>query len=162
VTPPEAMIDARGPDQPSRAGVAPSNRVIGDRIIKNAPRTGGAPATTLQFPIAKQRDVIDKLALAVMRKRSATAADRCVGQALREFVDEMRARGIPPLTVRREVRAMESLIRGAVWRRMFPWVESEQTRQTLGRRQPRNTRDHRRSVACADQLHLSFEDGDGP
>jgi hypothetical protein len=137
------------------------NRIIGGNIVER-PRTGAAPATMLQFPVAQQRDVIDKVALAVMRKRSANAADRCIGQALRQFVDDMRARGIPPLTVRREVRAMEALIRGAVWRRMFPWVESEQTRQTLGRRQPRNTRDHRRSAACADQLHLSFEDGDGP
>jgi hypothetical protein len=71
----------------------------------------------------------------------------------------MRARGIPPLTVRREVREMEALIRGAVWRRMFPWIETEQARQTRGRRQPRNTHDRRRSGACADQLVFEFGDG---
>ena len=135
------------------------NRIIGDRIVERSPRADGAPATMLQFPVAQQRDVIDKVAAAVMRKRSATAADRCIGQALREFVDGMRARGIPPLTVRREVREMEALIRGAVWRRMFPWIETEQARQTRGRRQPRNTHDRRRSGACADQLVFEFGDG---
>jgi len=148
------------PDQPSRAGVAPSNRIIGDRIVEQPPRTGGTPATMMQFPIAHQHDVIDKVAAAVMRKRSATAADRCVGGALRAFVDEMRAAGIPLLTVKREVRAMEALIRAAVWRRMFPWIETEQARLTRGRRQPRNTRDRRRSGACAGQLVFAF--GDGP
>jgi hypothetical protein len=134
------------------------NRIIGGHIVER-PRTGAAPATMPHFPVAQQRDVIDKVAAAVMRKRSATAADRCIGQALREFVDGMRARGIPPLTVRREVREMEALIRGAVWRRMFPWIETEQARQTRGRRQPRNTHDRRRSGACADQLVFEFGDG---
>jgi hypothetical protein len=136
------------------------NRIIGGHIVGRSPRTGGAPATMLPFPIAQQRDVIDKVAAAVMRKRSATAADRCIGAALRQFVDDMRAHGIPPLIVRREVRAMEALIRGAVWRRMFPWIETEKARQTRGRRQPRNSHDRRRSAACAEQLVFAWIEGD--
>jgi hypothetical protein len=72
----------------------PHNRIIGGHIVER-PRTGAAPATMLQFPVARQRDVIDKIAAAVVRKRSATAADYCVGKALRAFVDDMRVRGIP-------------------------------------------------------------------
>ncbi len=104
------------------------NRIIGGRIVERPPRTTGAPATMMQFPITRQHNVIEKVAAAVMRKRSAGAADRCVGAALRKFTDEMRRQGIPQATVKREVRLMEALIRAAVWRLMFPWVNDEQVR----------------------------------
>ncbi len=130
------------------------NRIIGDRIVERAPRTGGAPATTLQFPIGRQRDVIDKIAAAVVRKRSAIAADHCVGKALRAFVDEMRARGIPQGTVKRESHLMETLIRAAVWRLMFPWWDTEQ----VPRRRPRRESQRRRATTPGEQLLLPFED----
>jgi hypothetical protein len=130
------------------------NRIIGDRIVERAPRTGGAPAEILQFPIAQQRDVIDKVAAAVVRKRSAIAADHCVGKALRAFVDEMRARGIPQATVKREVHMMETLIRAAVWRLMFPWCETEQ----VPRRRPRREIRRGRATMPGEQLVFPFED----
>ncbi len=132
------------------------NRIIGDRIVERAPRGGGAPATTLQFPIGRQRDVIDKIATAVVRKRSASAADYCVGKALRAFVDEMRARGIPQAVVKREVHMMETLIRAAVWRLVFPWCETEQ----VPRRRPRREAQRHRATTPAGQLAFRF--GDDP
>jgi hypothetical protein len=130
------------------------NRIIGDRIVERAPRIAGAPATMMQFPIGRQRDVIDKIAAAVVRKRSANAADYCIGKALRAFVDEMRGRGIPQATVKREVHMMETLIRAAVWRLMFPWSETEQ----LPRRRPRREIQRRGARTLGEQLVFSFED----
>jgi hypothetical protein len=130
------------------------NRIIGNRIVERAPSTGGAPATMMQFPIARQGDVIDKIAAAVARKRSAIAADYCVGKALRAFVDEMRARGIPQAVVMREVHMMETLIRAAVWRLMFPWWDTEQ----VPRRRPRRESQRRRATTPGEQLLFPFED----
>jgi hypothetical protein len=117
------------------------NRIIGGRIVERSSRVGaGAPAAMLQFPVGRQHDVIAKVAAVVMRKRSAAAAERCIAQALRQFLDDMRARGIPQPTVKREVHAMEAMIRAAIWRLMFPWSDTEQVR---GRRQRRETRGRR-------------------
>jgi hypothetical protein len=115
------------------------------------------PATIVQFPIARQDDVIAKIAAAAMRKRSATAADRCIGQAMRQLAHDMRSRGIPPVTVKREIHAMEALIRGAIWRLMFPWSTTERIR---ARRQRREIRHHPRAATPGDQLVFSWI-GDG-
>jgi hypothetical protein len=145
------------PDHPSRGGMAASNRMIGSRIVERSPRTGGAPETIMLFPIARQDHVIHKVAAAIMRKRSPAAADRCIGQALRERTHEMRRQGIPAATIRGEVHTMEALIRGAVWRLMFPWNETEQIR---GQRRRRESHKHYRSDAPAEQLAFSWN-GDG-
>ena len=107
----------------------------------------------MQFPITRQHNVIEKVAAALMRKRSAGAADRCVGAALRKFTDEMRRQGIPQATVKREVRLMEALIRAAVWRLMFPWVNDEQVRT---RRRRRQTAGRSGSAASANQLSFAW------
>ena len=36
------------------------NRIIGGRIVERPPRTTGAPATMMQFPITRQHNVIEK------------------------------------------------------------------------------------------------------
>ena len=54
-----------------------SNRMIGDRIVeRRSPAGVSVPATIMPFPIARQHDVIAKIAAAAMRKRSTVAADR--------------------------------------------------------------------------------------
>jgi hypothetical protein len=132
------------------------NRIIGSRIVERA-HIDGAPAAIIQFPILARRAFIVTIARAMMRKRSAAAADECVGKALRRLMNEMRRQGIPAATIRREVYAMEALLRGAAWRIMFPWIETE---KISGRRRRREIHNRRRSDASANRLVFSWI-GDG-
>jgi Family of unknown function (DUF6074) len=114
-------------DRTGPSGASASNRIIGSHIVERAPRArgAGAAAAIIAFPIEHQRNVIAKIAGAMMRKRSAEAADQCIAKALRQYTADMRRQGMPTIIVRREVHTMEAQVRAAVWRLMFPWVNQE-------------------------------------
>jgi hypothetical protein len=136
--------------------MAASNRIIGTRIVNRAPRTGGAgtSAAIIGFPIARQRDVIANIAHAMIRKRSAKAADQYIGKALRRLMNELRRQGIPAATIRREVYAMEAQVRGAAWRLLFPWIETEK----ISRQRRCQKIYSRRRFDLADQLVFPWRD----
>jgi hypothetical protein len=144
-------------DQLSR-GMAAKNRIIGDRIVQRPHSTGAAEAAMLQFPIERRRDVIAaKTTTAVVRARSPATADKHVAKALRSFTNELRRQEIPAATVRREVYALEALIRAAVWREMFPWIDHPKKDRRSQKVDSRRRRG--RSAASPDQLTLPWIGG---
>ena len=109
-------MGAMNADQPGRAGLPASNRIIGDRIVEHAPRTGGAPAT---ISVLGRPTVIAKIAQAMMQKRTADAAENYLAAELRRYRRDLQAMGIPGEIIKRELRAMEPAVRGELWRLMF-------------------------------------------
>jgi Family of unknown function (DUF6074) len=90
----------------------------------------------------------------MMRKRSSKAADQYIGKALRRLMNELRRQGIPTATIRREVHAMEAQVRGAAWRLLFPWIETEK----ISRQRRRQEIHSPRRSDLADQLVLPWGD----
>jgi hypothetical protein len=82
--------------------------------VKRATR----PAQLLAFPILRT-GLVDKIARAMKRRHSDEAAEEYLARELRRQTREMWASGLPPAVVRREIRALEPAIRGALWRLIF-------------------------------------------
>jgi hypothetical protein len=99
------------------------NRIIGDRIVKRAPRLAGS-AAIIQFPVLAREAFIARIAASMKRKRSDDAAEEYLANELRHYARELRKRGISPAVVKREVHSMEPAVRGALWRLMFPLPEA--------------------------------------
>jgi hypothetical protein len=118
-----------------------ANRIIGDHIIQRAlaRSVAAASATILTYPIEHQHARVAKIAAVMSRCRSAEAADHCIAKALRAYTAELHVRGMPGIVVSREVHALEAQVRGAVWRRLFPWVGEEKAQKTPQQR-PRISR----------------------
>jgi hypothetical protein len=132
-----------------------ANRIIAGRIVERARSVVAAPAKVLAFPIERQDAVVAKIAAAMMRKRSAVAADACIAKALRQYTAEMRGRGIPAIIIRREVHLMEARVRARVWALMFPWIA--EIKKELGPHQIHGRRPRGRSTASPDQLVFHLE-----
>jgi hypothetical protein len=90
------------------------------RLRASATPVGRAtrPAHLLAFPILRT-GLVDKIARSMKRRHSDEAAEEYLARELRRQTREMWASGISPAVVRREIRALEPAIRGALWRLIF-------------------------------------------
>jgi hypothetical protein len=88
------------------------NVLNGHRVLKEENQGTGH---ILAFPILKSA-LVNEIAVNMKRKRSSKAAERYLAKQMCRVAKEMNARGIPSATVKREVRALEPAVRGALWR----------------------------------------------